>query len=233
MRSLFAIAGVARGRARRAAFRRRLRRGSFGRRLARLRRRQRIAVAAAPAVWSGEGRVGLDQAGVDAIGLGGALGDRREFQRLEEGDQRLASGGASRRSSSGVSTGTSRTSETSCFEVLIKATLSGSVRISRRFGCLISPGAGEQRVEIAIFIDELRGGLEADAARARNIVRRIAGERLHVDDLLGRHAEIGKDFIDADAALLARTFRRRLRRRPDHTWRRPARSAASDPCRRK
>ncbi len=42
--------------------------------------------------------------------------------------------------------------------------------------------AGEQSFEIAIFGDELRRGLQADAARARHIVGRIAGQRLNIDD---------------------------------------------------
>ena len=68
-----------------------------------------------------------------------------------------------------------------------------ALRVGQRLaalGLLDLAGACEQRVEIAIFIDELRGGLDADAARARHIVGRIAGERLHVDDLVRRHAEI-------------------------------------------
>ena len=42
-------------------------------------------------------------------------------------------------------------------------------------------GAGEQRVEVAVLGDELRGGLDADAGGAGDVVDRIAGERLHVD----------------------------------------------------
>ncbi len=86
-------------------------------------------------------------------------------------------------------------------------------------GLLDLAGAREQRIEIAIFIDELRGGLDADAFRARHIVGGIARERLHVDDLVRRHAEIVDDFLFADEALLARAFRAG-RRRPDRTSRR-------------
>ena len=49
-------------------------------------------------------------------------------------------------------------------------------------------GAREQRVEIAVFADQLRGGLDADARRAGHVVGRIAGERLDVDDLVRRRA---------------------------------------------
>ena len=53
-------------------------------------------------------------------------------------------------------------------------------------GLLDLAGAREQRFEIAIFGDELRRGLDADARRARHVVGRIAGERLDVDDLVRR-----------------------------------------------
>ena len=74
-------------------------------------------------------------------------------------------------------------------------------------GLLDVVGLREQRVEVAIFIDELRGGLHADALGARHIVGRVAGERLHVDDPVGRHAEIVDDLGLGDEPLLARAFR--------------------------
>ena len=73
-------------------------------------------------------------------------------------------------------------------------------------------GAGEQRFEIAVFVDELRRGLDADAGRAGHVVGRIAGERLDVDDLVGPDAEIFDDFLDADLPLLAGAFRARFAR---------------------
>ncbi len=57
-------------------------------------------------------------------------------------------------------------------------------------GLLDLGGAREQRVEVAVLVDELGCGLDADARHARHVVGRIAGKRLHVDDLLGRHAEL-------------------------------------------
>ena len=68
-------------------------------------------------------------------------------------------------------------------------------------------GLRQQRIQIAIFIDELRGGLDADAFRAGHIIRRIARERLHVDNLVGRHAEIIDDIRLSDDPLLARAGR--------------------------
>ena len=54
--------------------------------------------------------------------------------------------------------------------------------------------AREQRIKIAIVIDELRRRLDADAACAGHIIGRIARERLHIDDLVRRNAEIVEHF---------------------------------------
>ena len=59
-------------------------------------------------------------------------------------------------------------------------------------------GAREQRFEIAVFVDQLRGGLDADARHARHVVGRIADQRLHVDHLLRRHAEFLDHLVAAD-----------------------------------
>jgi hypothetical protein len=50
-------------------------------------------------------------------------------------------------------------------------------------------GAREQRFEIAELVDEQRRGLHSDPWHARHVVRRIADQRLHLDDLRRRHAE--------------------------------------------
>ena len=63
-------------------------------------------------------------------------------------------------------------------------------------------GAEQQLLEVAIFDDQLRGGLDADAGHAGHIVGGIAGQRLHLDDLLRRHAEFLDHFGNADAAIL-------------------------------
>ena len=80
------------------------------------------------------------------------------------------------------------------------------LRVGQRLaalGLLDLAGALQQRVERAVFGDELRGGLDADARRAGHVVGGIAGERLHVDHLFRRHAEIFDHLGDADAPLLA------------------------------
>ena len=68
-------------------------------------------------------------------------------------------------------------------------------------GCLIDSGVGEQRVEIAIFADQRRRRLDADAGHAGHVVRSVADQRLDVDDLLRRHAEIIDDALAVDAPL--------------------------------
>ena len=59
-----------------------------------------------------------------------------------------------------------------------------SIRVSRRLGCLISPARRQQRLEVAVLVDQLGGGLDADAGHARHVVDRVAGQRLHVDHLV-------------------------------------------------
>ena len=58
---------------------------------------------------------------------------------LKKAMSRLPSSCGVAKASSGVSTGTSRSKVTSCFEIMMRLTISGSVSASRRFGCLISP----------------------------------------------------------------------------------------------
>ena len=65
-------------------------------------------------------------------------------------------------------------------------------------------GALEQRFEIAVFADELRRGLDADARHARHVVGGVADQRLHLDHLLGRHAELLDHLGAADPLVLHR-----------------------------
>ncbi len=65
-------------------------------------------------------------------------------------------------------------------------------------GLLDLAGAGQQRVEIAVFVDQLGRRLDADARHTRHVVGRIPGQRLHVDNLVGRHAELLDHLVAAD-----------------------------------
>ena len=60
----------------------------------------------------------------------------------------------------------------------------------------------EQRFEIAIFADQLGGGLDADARHARHIVDAVARQRLHLHDLVRRHPEFLKHLRLADLLVL-------------------------------
>ena len=84
-------------------------------------------------------------------------------------------------------------------------------------------GAEQQLFQVAIFDDQLRRGLDADAGHAGHVVGGIAGQRLHLDHLLRRHAEFLDHLGDADAAILHGVVHGDACRS----------RAASDPCRRK
>ena len=67
-------------------------------------------------------------------------------------------------------------------------------------GLLDLAGARQQRLEVAVLVDELGRGLDADARHARHVVGRIAGQRLDVDDLVGRDAELLHHRLGPDLA---------------------------------
>ena len=62
--------------------------------------------------------------------------------------------------------------------------------------------AEQQRFQVAVFDDQLRRGLDADAGHTRYVIGRIADQRLHLDDLLGRHAEFLDHLGAADLLVL-------------------------------
>ncbi len=53
---------------------------------------------------------------------------------------------------------------------MIFSITTGSVSVSRFFGLFDFAGAGDQAGKVAIFVDHLRGGLDADAGCAGYIV---------------------------------------------------------------
>ena len=63
-------------------------------------------------------------------------------------------------------------------------------------------GTRQQGVEIAIFADQLRRSLDPDSRNARHIVGGIADQRLHLDHLVGWHAEFFYDLSRTDPAVL-------------------------------
>ena len=133
--------------------------------------------------------VGLDLVRLDAGLLGDAPRQRRELHRLEERDQllvvRLVHGEVFDRRPRAARCWSS---VTSCLEMRASSAL--SISVWRRLSCLISPARASSVSRSPIFADQLRRGLDADAGHARHVVGGIAGQRLHVDHLVRRHAEL-------------------------------------------
>ena len=65
-------------------------------------------------------------------------------------------------------------------------------------------GAGQQGFEIAIFLDQLGGRLDADTRNARNVVDGVAGQRLHIDDPIRCDTELLLHFVRPDGAVVDR-----------------------------
>ncbi len=80
-------------------------------------------------------------------------------------------------------------------------------------GLLDLAGPCEQRLEVAVLAQQLGRGLDADAWHTRHVVGRIAGQRLHVDDLVRRDAELLHHRLGSEPLLLDRV--EHLDARPD------------------
>ena len=63
---------------------------------------------------------------------------------------------------------------------------------------------GEHALDVAILLDQLRGGLRPDAGNAGDIVDAVAHQGEHLADLLGRHAELLDHLVAADAPVVHR-----------------------------
>ena len=146
------------------------------------------------------------------------LGDRRDRRRLDAELRRDAAGEAAElhlgepgRRVSGSGSRSSRVVErlgerhvaAQGDEVARDADLVGVVDQGlAALGLLDLAGAGEEGVEVAVFGDELGGGLDADAGGAGDVVDRVAGEGLDVDDAVGADAELLDDLVGADRLVL-------------------------------
>ncbi len=143
--------------------------------------------------------VRLDRSGIDAGELRYAPGERGELHRLEKGDQPLVVGLVHRQLGERH------------LELDVGIERDQPFREPRLLGVLdqrLAPlllldlaGTRQQRFEIAIFADKLRGGLDPDARHARHVVGGIPDQRLHLDELLRRHAEFFDHLGNADAAI--------------------------------
>ena len=117
---------------------------------------------------------------------------------FKNGNTSRASSGVRTSASSGSSTGTSRLSVTSFFEIRASSAFSSSDCAA--LGLLDLAGARQQRLDIPIGVDQLGRGLDPDARHARHVVDRVAAERLHLDHLVGRHAELFEHLLRPDPA---------------------------------
>ena len=60
----------------------------------------------------------------------------------------------------------------------------------------------EKRFQIAVLIDQFGGSLDADALDARHVIGAVAGQRLHLDHLVGADAELLDHVFGADGLVL-------------------------------
>ena len=132
--------------------------------------------------------------------FGDALGQRREFHLAQEAQQ-------------GIGLRIAHTQLLDrCLErnvVLEQHQLARDARLLGELGQPLAPlglldlaGALQQRVEVAVLVDELGGGLHADARHAGDIVGGVARQRLNVDHLVRRHAELLTHLVGPDRLVL-------------------------------
>ncbi len=162
------------------------------------------ALAAGPRRGPDEARVWLDRRHVDAADLRDAARERRELHRLAKRDEPLT---VELRRRKRLERRLDRHVPIQGDELLRHADKFNGVWIGQHvasLGLFDFARPPEQRLEIPVFGNELGGGLEADAGRARHIVGRIAGERLDVDHPVRANAEIFDHLGRTEAPLLAR-----------------------------
>ena len=163
------------------------------------------ASTARPGPGADEARVRFDRGRIDAADFGDPLGERGELHGFEKGKEPFA---VELRRRERFERRLDRHVPVQSDQLLRDPDALDILRLGQRLAplrLLDLASAREQRFKIAVFENELRRGLEADAGSARNVVGRIAGKRLDVDNLVGPDAlEISDNFLDAKAPLLAR-----------------------------
>ena len=148
----------------------------------------------------GKPRFRLDRAGIDAGEFRDAAHQAVELHRLEEADQPFVIG---------LVHGEIADRHIELYMIVERDELlrdAGGFRVvDQRLPTLLLLDLGraeQQRFQIAIFDNELRRGLDADAGHARHVVGGIADQRLHLDDLFRRHAEFLDHLGAADLLVL-------------------------------
>ena len=76
------------------------------------------------------------------------------------------------------------------------------MRLSRRFGCVISEARASSVSRSPYSLMRSGGRLHPDARHARDVVGGVADQRLHLDDLRWRHAEALHHLVLADHLVL-------------------------------
>ena len=132
--------------------------------------------------------------------IGDALGERRELHLAQKTEQvrrlRLVHAHLLQRDLNGYI-------ELQGHEIARHACLVGELdQLLAPLGLLDLAGPRQQRIEIAVFLDQLGGGLDADARHTRHIVHRVTGQRLHVDHLVRRHAELLDHLVRSNPPVL-------------------------------
>ena len=172
------------------------------------------AVALEPARGADEARVRFDRGRFDPADLGDPAREGGELHRLEEAEQALA---VELRQSQRFERRLHRDVADQRHQLLRDADALDILWVGQRlapFRLLDLACSRQQRFEIAIFENELRRGLDADAGRAGHVVGRISRERLDVDHLVRPEAEILDHFRRTEAPLLAVAGSRVVHRHP-------------------
>ncbi len=148
-------------------------------------------------------RPGAITGAVDAELGGDPAGEGAELHLAEEGEQRVGVGVAHlQRRRAGPRAARRGCSVTRSREMRIWSAWPSST--SRRFGCLISPARARRVSRSPYSAMSCGGGLDADAGGAGDVVDRVAGQRLHVDDPVGADAELLDHLVGADRLVLQR-----------------------------
>jgi len=151
--------------------------------------------------WCRQGGRGAGLGGDGGPGLGLHLGDEAaELHGLQEVDQPLGVGVLDREVVDGVLDRDVVVQQHQLLgdQRLVAVLLQGLAALG-----LLDLGRVLQEVfQRPVLLDQLGGGLHADARHAWHVVDAVTAERLDVDHLLGRDAELGNHLVAADGSVL-------------------------------
>ena len=145
---------------------------------------------------------GLYLGRVDLQPLGHPFGQGAEFHLIEEAHHRLGLGVLQLKAVQGdiqghIAIQLHQTARDSDLLGIVEQSLAP-------LGLLDLARAGQERIQIAIFLDQQGGGFQPDPRRAGHVVDRISGQGLDIDHAVGRDAELFEHLIQPDALVLHR-----------------------------